>query len=166
MNYDLPTVYYMVATHQVYGASQKYALQTLDYSVANILCDAYPYFSFYLQNEKDDNRERRELIASNCIPTSARKPLCEIREGESRQLKQFNKSVTRKVVVNPDYSIGENGVDQFYLKHFEGYLSRGDYVKLIHVKKMLNQASVIYPCLNEYRINQLLSGESPVIQYQ
>jgi hypothetical protein len=166
VNYDTPTVYYMVATHKVYGDSRKYALQTLVYSVANILCDAYPYFSFYLKNEKDDNRERRELIASNCIPTSARKPLCEIREGESRQLNQFNKSVTRKVVVNPDYAIGERGVDHFFGEHMHGYMSRGDYVKLTHIKRMLNQASVVYPCLNEYRINQILSGESPVIQYQ
>ena len=176
---DLPTVYYMVATHPVYNPpsegewvkTRKKGMQTLDYSVANILCDAYPYFSHHIGDydgeiEMHFERKRAEGKGMSWPLASARLPLCELRKREAWQLKHFKEKVTCKVVVNPAYRLGENGVEEFHMPHFDGYMSRGDYVNLTHVRKMLNQSSVIYPCLNEYRINQIISGETPVIQYQ
>ncbi len=130
-------------------------IHTLDYQVANIFTEIIPYIIAPTQQFIVHHEAHPEII----------------RKTEADLIKWGERHCFITILINPRDNEFVNSPllykERFWNPNvFNGIVDQGDYITQKQCVKILNHLSMLYPFIDEYRINQMISGRKPIVQYQ
>ena len=167
MSDEVPTVYWIRIQGNGITGNWKYRqeceipyrnpkyIHTLDYSVANIFKDIIPYIVAPADEFIVHNEQHPEII----------------RQTEAKLIEWVGHRCKTEIIIDPDNNEFVNSPLQYDERFwspriFNGVIKRGDFVRQSQCIQILNKLSMLYPFIDEYRINQTISGPKPIVQYQ